>query len=58
MKITVDKVLGQLREKGIQIHLGKSAWARDTVEYLGYVISRDSIRPQKKGMLDSAALRN
>ena len=44
----VDEVLSRLKEKGMQIHLRKSAWARDSVEYLGYIIGRDGIRPQTK----------
>ena len=57
----VDEVLCCLRDKGMQIHLRKSAWARDSGEYLGYIISRDGIRGQKKkiqGMLDLTTPRN
>ena len=57
----VDKVLYRLREKGMQVHLGKSSCARDLVEYLGYIISRDGIRPQEnkiQGMLDLSTPRN
>ena len=36
----------------MQVHLRKSAWARDSVEYLGYVIDRTGIRPQKNDSRD------
>ena len=44
----VDEVLGRLCSKGMQVNLRKSTWARDSVEYLGYIISREGIKPQEK----------
>ena len=57
----VDEVLQRLRDKGLQVHLKKSAWVQDSVEYLGYIISREGIRPQDnkiQEMLDLSAPMN
>ena len=40
-------MLTQLRSKGVQLNAGKSYFATTKVNYLGYVITREGIRPQK-----------
>ena len=52
---TVDEVLQRLEKYGLQVNPLKSFWAQDQVEYLGFLITRDGIRPQVKkvqGILD------
>ena len=44
----VDEVLRRLDKKGMQVNPEKSFWARSEVEYLGFLITRDEIKPQKK----------
>ena len=41
----VKEVLERLVDKGIQINPDKSSWARDQVEYLGFLLNRDGIEP-------------
>ena len=35
----------RLVDKGLQINPDKSSWARDLVEYLGYLLNRDGVEP-------------
>ena len=42
----VHKVLIKLRETRMQLNINKSFFAKDQVNYLGYVISRSGITPQ------------
>eukprot|EP00957_Ditylum_brightwellii_P190514 14501461-Ditylum_brightwellii.AAC.1 len=44
----IAQVLKRMREYGMQINPNKSAWARDQLEYLGFTISRDGIKPHQK----------
>ena len=44
----VEEVLARVSKKGFQVNLVKSFWAKSEVEYLGFVITREGIRPQKK----------
>ena len=44
----VDKVLTILLNYGMQVNPLKSFWAQSEVNYLGYVISKEGIRPQVK----------
>ena len=44
----VGEVLGRLSNMGLQVNPRKSFWARDEVEYLGFIINREGIRPQPK----------
>ena len=51
----VEEVLSRLSKMGLQVNPRKSFWARDEVEYLGFIINREGVRPQVKkiqGMLD------
>ena len=44
----VEKVLKILLDSGIQLNPRKYAWASNQIEYLGYVISKEGIKPQTK----------
>ena len=44
----VRKVLEKLRDAGMQLNLEKSYFAKESVEYLGYIISRKKISPHQK----------
>ena len=44
----VSEVLTRLRDKGLQVNPLKSFWAQPEVEYLGFVIGQDGLRPQQK----------
>ena len=44
----LDMVLARLREAGLKINAKKSFFARTELEYLGYWITRDGIRPTSK----------
>ena len=46
----VEKVLAILQEAGMQLNIDKSFFAKDEVDYLGYVISRSGIKPQASKM--------
>ena len=51
----VNEVLRRLKEQGMQVNAEKSSWAQPEVEYLGFLITREGIKPQKKkvqGILD------
>ena len=41
----MEEVLARLKEKGFQVNPLKSFWAKSEVEYLGFVITREGIRP-------------
>jgi hypothetical protein len=44
----VDMVLQRLREMGMQVNPRKTEWMKDQVEYLGFTITREGIKPQSK----------
>ena len=44
----INEVLTRLRTKGMQANHEKCEWFAREVEYLGYIISRDGIKPQPK----------
>ena len=43
----VEAVLQRLLNAGMQVNPLKSFWFQDEVEYLGYTISREGIKPQQ-----------
>ena len=47
MKV-VNKVLRRLEAQGMQVNPLKSFWAQSQVEYLGFLVTRSGIKPQKK----------
>ena len=42
----LGQVLQHLQEKGLRIIAPKSTFATDKIEYLGYTLTRDGIKPQ------------
>ena len=44
----VENVLARLRDAGLKVNAGKSFFAQEQLEYLGYWITRDGIQPQPK----------
>ena len=42
----LGKVLQRLQDKGLRINVSKSMFATDEIEYLGYTLTRDGIKPQ------------
>ena len=42
----VKEVLERLVDKGLQINPDKSSWAKDQVEYLGFLLKWDEVEPQ------------
>jgi hypothetical protein len=44
----VIEVLTQLRSVGIQVNPDKCMWFQTEVTYLGFIITRDGIKPQPK----------
>jgi hypothetical protein len=44
----LGKVLQRLQEKGLRINAPKSTFATDEIEYLGYTLTRDGIKPQEE----------
>ena len=44
----LEKVLIRLERKNLQVNPLKYFWAKDKVDYLGFVITRDCIMPQPK----------
>ena len=42
----VEKVLEKLKEAGMQLNIEKSYFATVAMDYLGYVISCEGIKPQ------------
>ena len=44
----IDTVLNRLNGAGLKVHIKKSTFGAPSVDYLGYVITRDGLRPQQK----------
>ncbi len=44
----VRQVLIKLKQAGLRVNTDKSFFAKDKVEYLGYVLSREGIWPMKE----------
>ncbi|MGL4607750.1 MAG: reverse transcriptase family protein, partial [Eubacteriaceae bacterium] len=44
----LSRVFSRLREAGLKVNAKKCSWAQDTIEYLGYLISRQGIAPIPK----------
>ena len=54
-------MLNRLNGAGLKVHIKKSTFGASSVDYLGYVITRDGLRPQQKRIkviLDLAVPRN
>ena len=44
----VEQVLQRLKKAGLRVNANKSKFCRSEVEYLGYLITREGIKPQAK----------
>ena len=42
----LEEVFNRLIKKGMQVHPRKCDWFKEEVDYLGYVINKEGIRPQ------------
>ncbi len=42
----LEEVLRQLRDAGLKVNAAKSTFCALEIEYLGYLLTRDSIKPQ------------
>jgi hypothetical protein len=45
---TLDRVLTRCNLANLKVNASKPFWGRSEVEYLGYIISREGIKPQRK----------
>jgi len=52
----LGQVLQRLQEKGLRINAPKSTFATDEIEYLGYTLTRDGIKPQTEKVAAILAL--
>ncbi len=43
----LELVLGHLRNAGLKVNAGKLTFCALEIEYLGYVLTRDGIKPQR-----------
>jgi len=55
--VIVKQVLLRLQEAGLRVNVAKSTFATDEIEYLGYILSRDGIKPQKEKVTAILALK-
>ncbi len=44
----IEKVLTRLRDAGLKVDAAKSSSCAHEIEYLGYILTRDGIKPQPK----------
>ena len=49
--VKVSKVLDRLKAKGLQVNADKSFWAVGEVEYLGFILTRQGVKPQPKKVM-------
>ena len=52
----LGKVLQSLQDKGLRINVSKSTFATDKIEYLGYTLTRDGIKPLAEKVTDILTL--
>ncbi len=59
--VKLEEVLKQLRDAGLKVNADKSTFCALEIEYLGYVLSKDGIKPQSnmvQATRDSTAQRS
>ena len=44
----IEIVLARLRDAGLKVNAAKSFFCTHEIEYLGYILTREGIKPQKK----------
>jgi hypothetical protein len=52
----MSTVLTRLRDAGLKVNAAKSSFCAHEIEYLGYILTRDGIKPQPKKMQAILAL--
>jgi hypothetical protein len=53
----METVLARLRDAGLKINAAKSLFCTYEIEYVGYILTREGIKPQPKGVQVILALR-
>ena len=54
----LEEVLWRLRDAGLKVNAEKLTFCALEIEYLGYVLSKDGIKPQSNYTCDSTAQRS
>ena len=54
----LDLVLGKLMETELKVNIGKYTLSKTEIEYFGYIITRDGIKPQPKKVENILSLRS
>ena len=54
--LKLQEVLGRLLKANLRVNATKSSFAKDKVEYLGYILTREGIKPQTGKIQASLAL--
>jgi hypothetical protein len=44
----METVLTRLRDTGLKVNVAKSTFCAHEIEYLGYILTREGIKPQQK----------
>lgn len=44
----IQEVMKRLKSKNLKVNINKSEWAREEVNYLGFLVGRNGIKPQPK----------
>ncbi len=44
----METVLTRLRDAGLKVNVAKSSFCAHEIEYLGYILTREEIKPQPK----------
>ncbi len=44
----METVLTRLRDAGLKVNAAKSSFCAHEIEYLGYILTREAIKPQQK----------
>jgi hypothetical protein len=53
----LEEVLRQLRDAGLKVNAAKSTFCALEIEYLGYVLTRDGIKPQSNNVQATLAIK-
>ena len=57
----LDKVLTWMKDTGLQLNISKTKWAVSEVKYLGFIVSKNGYKPDKKkieALLNVKSLKN
>ena len=53
----IEAVLTRLRDAGLKVNVAKSSFCTHEIEYLGYILTREGIKPQPKKVQAVLALK-